>query len=90
MTPFEIDILLHYYGRAGDSDVVRRNPPIWLETRTRFIADGLLELLTDPPDEFGSTYRLTERGHAYCDGIQRVPLPRQRWVIDWPSGESCD
>lgn len=30
-------------------------------------------------------YTLTDRGLAYCEALQRVPLPEQQWVIRWPS-----
>jgi hypothetical protein len=76
MTPFEIDVLLHYYTRPTDHEVLQRNPPIWTETRTRFVADGLLEVSSNRCTAF----KITDRGRAYVEALQRVPLPIQKWV----------
>ncbi len=86
MTPFELDILLHYYGHADDHPVVARNPPIWKETRDAFREKGLLE--TDTTMESTATYRLTERGKAYIDAMLALPLPVQIWVMP-PTDRCC-
>ena len=81
MTPFELDILLHYYCRMDEHIVVRANPPIWPETRDRFIAEGLLEVI--PAEErTDRTYRLAERGTVFLDALTDVPLPVKKWVME--------
>lgn len=78
MTPFELDILLHYYGCADDHPVVQRNPPIWPETRDAFLETELMEFAV--PGE-SATYRLTARGKAYIEYVLAVPLPVVKWVL---------
>lgn len=75
MTPFELDILLHYYSCAGDHPVVQNNPPIWSETREMFLKYGLLSIAT----EGTATYKRTERLTVYIDHICSLPLPVQEW-----------
>lgn len=86
MTPFELEILLHYYCHVDDCNAYLRNPPIWPETRDRFIADGLLGLV--PTGEVSdAVYRIMPRGRAFVDALQRVPLPQQTWTVRWPKEE---
>lgn len=80
MTPYEIDVLLHYYCRAVDHPDMERNPPVWKPTILQFVGEGLLAVATSK----GMCYSLTERGQAYVDALQRVPLPRSAWIVDWP------
>ena len=88
MTPFEIEILMHYYTRGGDPDVVRDNPPIWPETRVRFLDEKLLELMpVDYRRDDPATYMLTQRGQAYIKALMRVPLPVASWRVEWPENE---
>ena len=74
MTPFEIDVLLHYYMRPIADHAVMAYDKSW--ARDRFLAEGLLERAKYTY----TTYQLTERGIAYCEALQRVPLPIQKWV----------
>ena len=86
MTPFELDILLHYYAICEDHPVVRNNPPIWKGTRDAFIETGLMEVrLENDPHYQCCTYRLTERGNAYIEAVLSVPLPVQKWVMPDPN-----
>lgn len=80
MTPFEIDILMHYFARGGDHAVVRSNPPIWPETRDMFLREGLLAVAE--PNDLGATYEITERGTVYARALTTVPLPKQVWVVE--------
>jgi hypothetical protein len=79
MTPFELDILLHYYGCADDHEVIEKNPPIWSMTLAAFIEEDLLTANL-PGGEWHGQYRLTERGRAYIRMVLKVPLPVQLWV----------
>jgi hypothetical protein len=80
MTPYEIDVLLWYYTRPGDHPDVQRDPPVWRPTIQNFIVDGLLSQMVSET----SVYVLTDRGAAYCQALQQVPLPEQQWVMCWP------
>lgn len=79
MTPFEFDILLHYYVSSAPHRVELENPPIWPETRAWLLAEGLLELRS--PTESGGAYRATERAKAYIEHVLATPLPVSKWVI---------
>ena len=68
MSPYQIAILLHYYGCADDWP---HPAPILEETLQGFIEDGLLV-----PNERGSTrLRGTEKLHCYIKHICNLPLP---------------
>ena len=77
MTPYEINVLLYYYSRVDDHEDIHRQPPIWEPTIEALMADGLLQCAGDGE----RAYKLTERGEAYIDALQRVPPPEQRWVM---------
>lgn len=81
MTLFEIGILLHYAARPGDPEAI--DAPIGPETCARMLADGLLRR-ADVAGLHSATFELTPRGYAYVDALQQVPLPVQRWVVEWP------
>lgn len=83
MTPFEIDILLHYATRRGDHPAIHNPPPIWRDTIAKFINEGLL---AHNQSGIGSdvTYIATERLLVYAEALQSVPLPVQKWVM--PNG----
>ena len=87
MTPFDLDILLHYYGHADDHPVVEKNPPIWEETREAFFSEKLLEPepRIAPAGHPQRTYCLTRRGQAYIAFVLAVPLPVMNWQLPEPS-----
>ncbi len=70
MTPFELDILLHYYACCDDHPVVLNNPPIWWETRQWMLDEGLLVVANAI-----SSYKIGERGKVLIDHITNLPLP---------------
>jgi hypothetical protein len=76
MTPFELDILLHYYARADEHHAVVENPPIWRESRQWFIDSNLLKARTDLR---ANSYEVTERGKVYIEAILALPLPVATW-----------
>lgn len=84
MTPFEIDILMHYLTRANDYRDGDFSAPILPATMQSFVDQGLM---TEEPEDSSRRFNLTERGIAYCESLQCVPLPVQRWVTVWPKGE---
>ena len=72
MTPFELDILLHYYAQATEHPVVFENPPIWAETRNRLLDEGLL---VKAPSDYGATYKTGARANVLIEHIINLPLP---------------
>lgn len=43
----------------------------------RLVADELIQ-------KYSTGYKVTERGLAYLQALQMVPLPVQKWDIEWP------
>jgi hypothetical protein len=83
VTPFEIDILMHYYTTPGDHE--RSAYPGVVEALADLARQDLLEPLPQPT-EYGANWRLTERGEVYCVALTRVPLPVKRWVMPGEAG----
>lgn len=81
MTPYEMDILLYYHCRVDDHPDIERQPPVYTPTMQSLVADGLITLAGVE----GRFYEMTPRGHAYCESLKRVPLPRPAWITDWPN-----
>jgi hypothetical protein len=82
MTPYEVGILLHYYGHARDpvEGQFDMRAPIWRPTITWFINMGLIE--HDKSEGTMRSYRLTDKGRCYVeDGICNVRLPEPKWHI---------
>lgn len=92
MTLLEIEILAHYYSRAGDYRDGDFSAPAVREAIDRFREDaGLLRYTTDEEQKLmyaaaRSTYSVTDRGRRYIEVLQSVPLPIQIWVMPdpWP------
>lgn len=78
MTPFELDILLHYHCIAADHRACVQNVPIWPETRDMLLAEGLLKT---PSKLHCRTHDLGERGKVYIQAVLATPLPVQTWVM---------
>jgi hypothetical protein len=71
-SPYELGILLHYYGTVGPYP---QHAPIWAETVERLVGLDLLK-----PDGFD--YRLTPRGDVFVRlSLCRAPIPVQEWVV---------
>lgn len=82
MTPYEIDILLHYYTRTTDHPDYHNPPPIWESTIQMFWREGLLRHNTHAG--MARVYELTERGIVYVrEGLCCVPLPTWAVRFDW-------
>lgn len=82
MTPYEINVLLHYHYSTVDHPDMFSNPPIWRPTIDAFIVAGLIKIaLVDKRQ-----YHITEKGRMYVDdGLCQVPLPVASWRIPWDS-----
>lgn len=80
MTPFTLDIILHYYGHADDHPVLQKNPPIWAETRDWLIGHDIL-LPVPVGVESRATYCLTEKARSYVRALLDTPFPVQVWVM---------
>jgi hypothetical protein len=80
MSPYEIGILLHYYGTMHDHPDMMSNPPIWRPTIDRFIGEDLIRANTD--DSVDRRYALTARGEFFVThGLCELEPPRQEWVM---------
>ena len=82
MSPYKLNIMLHYYARTNDHPDIVRNPPIWRPTIESFMRDGLLEVGDKLED--AAVYRITARGRAFCEALTLVPLPEHQCVVVWP------
>lgn len=72
MSPFEIDIVVWYYGHADDHPVLKRDPPILAETMKWFLdADLLRPSISDQ----NQAYKLTDRGRCWVEHICSLELP---------------
>lgn len=88
MTPLEMEILIHYYGHAGD-DYREGNfeAPVVRETIDAFRdREKLIRYTTDEekkamPCGYSQCYTLTDRGRVYVEALMTVPLPVQVWVM---------
>ncbi len=78
LTPFELDILLHYHSIAGDCRACVDNVPIWAETRNWMLEN---DLLRHAGGIGNATYILGPRGQCFIDHILSLPLPKQTWTI---------
>jgi hypothetical protein len=85
MSPYALDVILWYYCRCEDHPDYTRQPPVWSDVIDMFIQNNML---TGGSDEM--TYQITDRGKAFCEALQRVPLPVQIWVIPQPEKVGAD
>jgi len=82
VTPYEIDILLHYYCRGGDHPSMERNPPMWRPTIDQFQADHLIRTIpqeTRAQMAHPCCYEILDRGRIYCEKLIATPLPLPTW-----------
>jgi hypothetical protein len=78
MSPYEIEVMLHYYSLTSDYPDIVDNPPVWRPTIEAFIEQGMLrERANDPRD---CCYFITDRGRAYVEHLCEVQLPICKWV----------
>lgn len=80
MTPYEIDILLHYHSWASDWAGPSFGSELYKSTITRFIKLGLLVETSDEADSIDAKYQATARLLAYVEKLGKVELPTQIWV----------
>jgi len=76
MSPFEIEIAMHYYCRCGDSPDIK--VPIGPQTIKEMVDQGLL---TFDPSGAGQQYFPTEKLRVYCEALQAIPLPKRVWKL---------
>ena len=87
MTPFELDILFHYYVSPIEHRVVIDNPPIWARTRQWFLDENLLQVRKQHSIH-GATYEVTGRAMCLINHIMALPLPVNDWRMpEAPKGE---
>jgi hypothetical protein len=83
MTPFKIDIIMHYH--VSPTDYWETHKELYgVDTGvnravTELCAEDLLYCQTDGRLP---RYKITERGTAYCEALCKMPLPVKKWVMD--------
>ena len=85
MTLFEIDILTHYHTRATDYRDGDFSAEILPEVFDNLVSDNLLTC-TGRID--GAVYKITDRGTAYIEALQAMPLPVAKWVMPESTGDA--
>lgn len=86
MTPFEILILLDYFGNPTE-DTPNEKAPIWPEVRDKLLRQGLLQPDVNPAVE--ADWALSEKGRFYvAQGLCKVPLPVEALTIPWGNEEA--
>jgi hypothetical protein len=75
MSPLKMTIVLHYYFRSDDIDLVS-------DRAVRELVDMNGPLLEANPPNCAQRFALTERGKAYVEMLKQVPMPVKsvRWV----------
>ncbi len=82
MTPYELNILLHYHCYKTEFHRYADNT-FYRNTISQLVADGLIERLPVPFHD-GATLQLTEKGTFYVtEGLCKVPMPEPRFTIPW-------
>lgn len=84
MTPYEIGVILHYYISPEDHPDTKRSPASSAHLEHALATLYSEDLLTQNGSQQGRSLLLTERGKAYAEALQQVPLPVQKWVTIWP------
>ena len=77
MTPFEIEVLLHYHYSPHDYPGLDSNPAV-MDAVTKFCQAGILTEWTNRTPRF---YKNDAAMKAYIDTITSIPLPKQVWII---------
>ena len=72
MSPYEIEILLHYYACLDDHPQMYSPPPIWRDTINWFLQNQLLQ---DNGKADDAAYKITERGNVLIRAMCALPLP---------------
>lgn len=78
ITPFQLDVLLHYYTVAEDHPKIKL--AVFKEVAEDLIKDSLLEPST-PQIGFDTKYQVTQRGALYLESILSMPLPIAVWAM---------
>jgi len=78
VTPYEIEIILHYFCFGSkDHPDISRNPPVWRPTIDGLCSSGILACVEGLTDV---AYRITEKGAAYVEHVCAVQVPVCKWV----------
>jgi len=87
MTLLGIEILIHYRCFMTDFRDGDFTAPAVRDAINTFRDE--LDLLTSVPEEEHDgtmkelpMYRITERGRAFVEALQKLPLPKQIWVME--------
>lgn len=76
MTPLQISLMFHIHHRPKPLNPIRPGSPQEDAIRM-FIDEGLIDYDDTEPCGF----RMTDRGSAYVNYLQEMPLPVIQWVM---------
>ena len=82
-SPLELMIALHHYGSAvpyAQNDHRHQQSPAVRRILHDFVCDGLLTYCGYSPS---IEYEATDKLRAWVEGLCSVPMPKQKWQIDW-------
>lgn len=80
MSPLLIEIVQWYLTRTTDYRDGDFSAPA-VGNGLNFLASaGLIK-----PTGSAPRFVITKAGRVYCKALQAVPIPRETWVIDWPT-----
>lgn len=55
-------------------------------TIPKLTSQGLLRESEAPEGFRQRIYDITDKGRAYCESLQQVPIPVVGWITEWPTG----
>lgn len=79
MSPYEIEIILHYHWSKEDCPMLDSSPAT-NETCERLVSAGILKRV---PEGMGKRYEGNFNAiQAYVEAICAIPLPIMKWVVE--------
>lgn len=75
LVPAELEFLIHCHAHVGQFDGLKREAPVLLEARDRFLQEGIIRETGD--DE--RPYETTKKGDAWVVMICSTPQPVSFW-----------
>ena len=85
MSPLQIEMLLHFYGRGDDYRDGDYSAPAVQDALSYFGHEGLIQRYEPEGDRDAAitkSYELTDRGAAFVVALMRMPLPKQIWICE--------
>ena len=74
LTPFDVEILLHYYGSSTEHR--NADSPAGISALSDFVQKGLIIKRAN-----GTHYGNMDALKPYVDALCAIPLPKQKWTV---------